>query len=145
MVVVGAVPYAAILSQRRGLLAREATVAIAVATGAAALLSIGLNMVLIPAMGLLGAALSLLCAYGFQQVAQSVFARKPRRRARLGTAAAFTVLASGATLASTALPVTAAGLLVRAVLTLLCLAWFGKVIVGIVPVRLPPWARHRVS
>ena len=57
-------------SSSRELLLIHKTRSIAVAAGAAALLNIGLNLVLVPWMGILGSAIAILIAFGLQAVLQ---------------------------------------------------------------------------
>ena len=63
IIIVTAVPFTALQSVTRDLLARSATKAVAGTTLAAAAVNIGLNVVLIPAFGINGAAIATFLAY----------------------------------------------------------------------------------
>jgi O-antigen/teichoic acid export membrane protein len=126
VIVVSAAPYTAGMSANRVLLTRTSTRVIAWAALVASVVNIGLNLVLVPVWGLLGAAVATFVSYAAQWALLARPAALPRLRSRLHrrpwvqtgvvcTAAVLTVL----------LPLGAAGLAVRMVLAVGCLAWFG--------------------
>lgn len=124
VVVVSAVPYAAVQSATRDLLSRSATRAVAWSTGGAAAVNIGLNLLLIPELGITGAALATLLAYAVQHGLLLLAAGwwsdpsvGPWPLVQLLGAAAAAFLAL-------ALPTDPAGLAVRLAVGLACLAWF---------------------
>jgi O-antigen/teichoic acid export membrane protein len=145
VVIVGAVPYAMMLSSRRGLLARSSTVSIAVATLLAVVVDIGSNVVLLPLIGLVGAALATLAAFSVQQACQYLLSKAPRRREGAGRGTLRAGVAGAAALASAALPLSVPGMVVRVVLAVACLVWFARVLIGIAPVRWPVRARRRAT
>ena len=145
VVIVGAVPYAMMLSSRRGLLARSSTVSIAVATLLAVVVDIGSNVVLLPLIGLVGAALATLAAFSVQQACQYLLSKAPRRRGGTGRGTLRAGVAGAAALASAALPLSVPGMVVRVVLAVACLVWFARVLIGIAPVRWPVRARRRAT
>lgn len=135
LVVLSAVPYAAALSVRRGLLARGATAGVALAAMLAAALNVGLNLVLIPARGLSGAAVAALAAFTLQYLVLRVWAYRAGRRARrLGSLLQVTV-GSGLALAGLLLPVSPTGLVVRVLLGCVCLLWLAVALHRITPFR----------
>jgi len=130
IIIVTAVPFTALQSVTRDLLARSATKAVAGTTLAAAAVNIGLNVVLIPAFGINGAAVATFLAYAAQHGLLVLAAGRgttpsPRGSGwtliRLGgaCAAAFLVLL---------LPTGPSGLSLRLVLGVGCLVWFGRVL-----------------
>jgi O-antigen/teichoic acid export membrane protein len=129
VIIISAFPYTAALSTTRGLLARSATGTVAVATVIAALANIGLNVVLIPAHGLTGAAVATLSAFTLRHVLLLTWASRGRRLGlRLTSGFVQTTVASGLALASVLLPVSSGGLTLRAALSLICLMWLGLVL-----------------
>lgn len=147
LIIVSAVPYATMLSSRRDLMARSSTVSIAAATLLAVAANICLNAILLPVVGIMGAALASLAGFGVQQVSQLLISRAPRqpRRGGLSRGTVQVVLASVVALASTALPVSVPGLALRLTLSVTCLVWFGWVLLGIAPVRRRARARRGAS
>lgn len=126
LLVLSAVPFAAVLSSRRRLLAHSATVDVAAATIVAALANVALNLVLVPRFGLIGGALTALLCYGLQHVIMLARGRRGRaERTARGTGFLQTVLACGVALATVLLPVDVDGLVLRTALGLGCLAWLG--------------------
>jgi O-antigen/teichoic acid export membrane protein len=129
VVIITAAPYAAGASVTRGLLARSATGAVATASVLAVGANIALNLVLIPALGLLGAALATWLAYVLQHLLLLTFSGgRPRLRRPASSWAAHTVLGSTAALAAALLPVGTLGLAFRASLGVGCLAWLARVL-----------------
>jgi O-antigen/teichoic acid export membrane protein len=129
IIVVTAVPFTALQSVTRDLLTRSGTTAVAVTTIAAAAVNIGLNVVLIPALGINGAALATLLAYSAQHGMLVLAARQDSPSSSGGGWQPMAWLAGAVVLAFAALllPTNPAGLVLRLVLGLGCLAWFGGV------------------
>jgi O-antigen/teichoic acid export membrane protein len=129
VVVVTAIPYTIALSHTRTLLAEGSTVAIAVSNAVAAVVNLGLNLILVPRYGLIGAAAATLVAYLTLQALQAVSARAavrpPRRSAWLW---APLVGAGAAGLLVGALPTTPIWFAVRIVLATGCLGWSGSIL-----------------
>jgi O-antigen/teichoic acid export membrane protein len=128
VIIVSAIPYAAGQSARRGLYARAATGAVAVANVAAAALNIGLCLLLVPPFGLVGAAAATFVAYTGLAVALRVLhRRRSPARSRTpdapGSGLGPALVAGAVTLAVVALPLSVPGLVVRAVLAAGCVAW----------------------
>jgi O-antigen/teichoic acid export membrane protein len=126
LVVITVLPYTATTASTRSLLARGQTRWIAFGTLVAAVVNVALNLVLVPAWGLSGAALSTFLAYFVLQrvldtrVPTAVNSRPGSTRLLLGLAAA-----GVAALLAAGLPTSPAFLGVRAVGVLLTIAWFG--------------------
>lgn len=125
VIIVSAVPYTAVESATRGLLMQSRTKAVAWSTAVAAAVNIGLNLVLIPLLGIVGAAVATFIAYAVQHAVLLMatgWVKSPNPSAWplvqlfLGAAGAFAVLL---------LPTDAGGLVLRGALAVLCLAWFG--------------------
>jgi O-antigen/teichoic acid export membrane protein len=127
LVVITVLPYTGTTASTRSLLARGQTRWIALSTLVAAVANVALNLVLVPAYGLSGAALSTFLAYFVLQrlldarVPAAVNSRPGSTRLLLGLAAA-----GGAALLAAGLPTSPAFLVVRAVGVLATLAWFGS-------------------
>lgn len=128
IIIVSAVPFTAVQSATRDLLTRSATKAVAWSTVAAAGANIGLNVLLIPALGISGAAVATLLAYAVQHAlllaaagwgGDAGIGPWPQVQLAVAAALAFAVLL---------LPTDAGGLVLRAVLGLACLAWFVRVL-----------------
>jgi O-antigen/teichoic acid export membrane protein len=125
IIVVSAVPFTAVQSATRDLLTQGRTRAVAASTLVAAGANIGLNLVLIPAWGIDGAALATLLAYAAQHGLLLAATgrrsgpgspRKPMIELAAASVTAFAVLL---------LPTGSGGLVLRAVVAVICLAWFG--------------------
>jgi O-antigen/teichoic acid export membrane protein len=129
VVVVSAIPYTIGLSHTRTLLAEGRTVAIAVSNAVAAVANVGLNLILVPRYGLVGAAAATLVAYVTLQAMQAVTARAAISlpRSPVWLSAQLLGAAVGGLLAG-ALPTTPTWLAVRIVLAAGCLAWFGWIL-----------------
>jgi O-antigen/teichoic acid export membrane protein len=124
LVALSAVPYMSVLSSTRGLLSAGRTRAVAVAMVVAAVVNVGLNLLLIPAVGLDGAALATLVAFVVQAVVlRAVQEGRRRGRARAGAGLKLVLIASAAVLAVVALPATPAGLAVRGALSVAAAGW----------------------
>ena len=129
LVIVSAVPYTAGLGASRTLLSSGRSRAVAVMTVVAAAGNLGLNLLLVPIIGLEGSALATLLAYGLLQglLALSVPAalRPPRTAPRLLIGVLLTSAAG--MLLTIALPTTPVGLGLRGLIAAGTLAWFGAV------------------
>jgi O-antigen/teichoic acid export membrane protein len=129
-VVVTAVPFAAQLATGRALTAQGSTGSIAVATLIAGAANIGLNVLLIPLLGLNGSAGATLVSY----VLLNALLRLKARRVAPTTAPSWSLrlqlaVAVGVALASAALPATGVALWPRIVVVLLTMAWFVRLLV----------------
>jgi O-antigen/teichoic acid export membrane protein len=130
LVVVSVVPYTSGLSSTRALMAEGRTVFVAVAQGIAAAANVVLNLVLIPRWGLAGSAAATFLAFALLHEVLLVRARaliplRPSAGLRVGLLAVI-VLA----LTTALLPATGFCLIVRCVVTTVCLVWFGLVVRG---------------
>jgi O-antigen/teichoic acid export membrane protein len=129
LVIVSAVPYTAGLSSTRALLAEGRTGAIAVANGMAAATNIPLNLVLVPRYGLVGAAVATLLSY---LVLQGLLMLPARATLPLPSGSPWrsvVMIAAGiAALASCAAPTGGTFLVLRVLLAIACLAWFGRIL-----------------
>jgi O-antigen/teichoic acid export membrane protein len=128
VIIVSAVPFTAVESATRGLLMQSRTQAVAWSTAVAAAVNIGLNLVLIPLLGILGAAVATFIAYAVQHgmlllvtgwVKSPTPSVWPLVQMLGGAAGAFAVLL---------LPTDAGGLVVRSVVAVGCLVWFGWIL-----------------
>jgi O-antigen/teichoic acid export membrane protein len=125
LVIVAVLPYTAGTASTRALLAHGQTRWIALATLAAGVVNVGLNLVLVPAYGLTGAALATFLAYLALQwmlasrVPVPVAARPASPRLLLAVVAAGLVA-----LLAAALPTSAGFLVLRSVAVLVTIAWF---------------------
>lgn len=130
IVIVSAVPYTAGLSASRTLLAASRTRMIAVAAVVASVVNVLLNLWWIPVWGILGAALATAAAYSLQHV---LLLLPTRGRPHSTTYAGVAQTVAGVTLALfvVLLPTDTAGLVLRGVLGVGCLAWFGWTYRGI--------------
>lgn len=132
VVVVSAVPYAAALSLSRSLLAQGRSRVVAVAALVAAVANVGLNLLLIPVLDLLGAAVATLLAFALMQwvllVASRGAAAVPRPPSRIQ---ALVAASSAAVVLVGLLPTTPPVLVARGVLVLVCLGWFVAVAAGL--------------
>lgn len=146
VVIVSAVPYAAGLSVTRALLAANRTGVIAAATLLAATANIGLNALLIPRFGLIGSPVATLLAYLLlhgvlvlrARTASPVRPTGPPLLLALAAAAAFALLIA-------AVPTTPGVLLVRTILAVACLGWFGRVLFRLRPGATGPNRRARTE
>jgi len=129
VVIVSAVPYTAGLAARRALLAEGRTTIIAAATGVAAVVNIGLNLMLVPHYELVGSAAATFLSYGvlYGVLLLRVRVVLPRRNSplRLLKVAAAMVIA----LLAAALPTSRAFLVLRGVVVIASLVWFGWILV----------------
>jgi O-antigen/teichoic acid export membrane protein len=130
IIVVTAVPFTALQSATRDLLTRSATKAVAASTLVAAAVNIGLNLVLIPALGIDGAALATLLAYAVQHGLLVLAVRRSSTTFPRGPWRQMVWLAGAVALAFLALllPTDPAGLALRLGLGLGCLAWLVRVL-----------------
>lgn len=125
IVVVSAVPYTAGLSATRTLLAASRTRMIAGSAVVASVVNVLLNLWFIPVWGILGAALATAVAYSLQHL---LLLLPTRGRPHSATYAGLLQALAGVVLALLVvlLPTGPAGLVLRAVLALGCLAWFAR-------------------
>jgi len=142
VVIVSAVPYTAGLSARCALLAEGRSGMIAAATGVAAVTNIVLNLLLVPRFELLGAAVATFLAYAVLHVllllrAGDALPTQRNSPMRLLQVAAAVVVA----LLSPALPTSTAYLVLRGVLVVASLAWFGWVLAQVNSRRFAPGLR----
>jgi O-antigen/teichoic acid export membrane protein len=141
VVVVTAVPYAAVLSLTRSLLALGRSRVVAAAGLLAALANVGINLLLIPRLDLLGAAVGTFLAFGLMQVILLLASRGRAAVPRPATpVAVLLVVSSALVLLLALLPSTLPYLVVRGVAVLACLLWF-----GLVGARLAGWRSTRTS
>src|SRR5207244_3447471 len=114
IVVCTAIPFAAAMSHTRLLLAESRTLPVAVATIAAAAANLGLNLLLVPALGINGSAIATLLSYALLAAGLAVFARRALALPRPSRALLIEVaLAVAAAFAATSLPVALPFLLAR--------------------------------
>jgi O-antigen/teichoic acid export membrane protein len=126
VVVVSAVPYAAGYSATRVLLATGRSRAVAVAALVASIVNVLLNLWWIPVWGILGAALATAVAYSTQHLLLLLPTRgRPFGTTHAGIAQALAGVALA--LSVVLLPTGPGGLVLRAVLAVACLGWFGSV------------------
>jgi O-antigen/teichoic acid export membrane protein len=125
IIIISAVPFTAVQSATRDLLTRSATKAVAWSTIIAALANIGLNLVLIPVWGISGAASATFLAYGVQHGMLLVAAGWGTAPGASRSPLVELTAASGLALLVLLLPTDVGGLLLRAFVALVCLAWFG--------------------
>jgi O-antigen/teichoic acid export membrane protein len=128
IVIVSAVPYTAGLTAGRALLAEGRSVAIAAANGVAAAVNIVLNLMLVPRYELVGSAVATFLAYVvlhgvlFVRAGSLVRVRRlPRRLFEVTGAAILALLAA-------ALPTTTAFLVLRSMMVVAALVWFGWIL-----------------
>lgn len=131
VVIVSTVPFTAGLSARRALLAEGRTAMIAVATGIAAAVNVALNLILVPRYELVGSAAATFVSYGvlYGILLLRVRAMLPTRTSplRLLEVSAAMVI----TLLAAALPTSTAFLLLRGVVVIASLVWFGWIFIKI--------------
>jgi O-antigen/teichoic acid export membrane protein len=131
VVIVSAVPFTAGLSARRALLAEGRTTMIAAATGVAAVVNVVLNLILVPRYQLVGSAAATFLSYGvlYGLLLLRVRVVMPTRTSplRLLEVAAAVVIA----LLAAALPTSRAFLVLRGVVVIASLVWFGWVLVQV--------------
>ena len=123
IIILSAVPFTAVQSATRDQVSRGATKPVAWSTLGAAVVNIALNLVLIPAFGISGAAVATLLAFAAQYgllLITTGWTWSPRREWGSSLRLA---LASIVTLAVAFLPTTPAWLLLRFLVALGCLAW----------------------
>ena len=126
IIIVSAVPFTAVQSATRDQVSRGATKPVAWSTLGAAAVNIGLNLVLIPAFGISGAAVATLLAFAAQYALLLVTTGWKRPSQYDWAASLRLVAASVLTLAVVLLPTSPAWLVIRFLLALGCLAWFGQ-------------------
>jgi O-antigen/teichoic acid export membrane protein len=144
---VGAFPVAGYISANRVLLIAGRTFPIGMTTVVVAMFNIAANIILVPRMGIEGAALSTSLAYVLQLVLGTFFAYRIQslRRPPLGLLAGSAVAIAGA-LSFTLLPWTGAFAVGRAVLTLACVVAAVTVLRDVITDRSPrriPGTRRR--
>jgi O-antigen/teichoic acid export membrane protein len=128
VVIVSAVPFTAVQSATRDLLTRSATKAVAWSTVLAAVANVALNVLLIPAMGITGAALATFLAYAVQHVLLLVATGWSPDHGIGPWPSVQLALAGGLAFAVLPLPTDTGGLALRTVVGLACLAWFVRVL-----------------
>jgi O-antigen/teichoic acid export membrane protein len=131
LVLITAIPYAGQLAVTRTLMAEGRTAASAVATLAAALVNVGLNLALVPRFGLEGCAFATLAAYAFLYVLLEAIGRRARvprspRSLQLQLAGAAALALGSAWVQENALTLT-----LRAVAGASAGAWFLRVLMTI--------------
>ena len=125
VIIISAIPYAASLSAMRALLAQGHSTALAVASVTAAAANAALNLVLVPRLGLMGAAVATLGAYALLHVLLVLRARRSLRIPRPGLRLVVLVtIGSAVAVGTCALPTTTGWLVLRATGTLVCVTWF---------------------
>ena len=139
IVAVTAFPYAGMMSATRVLMFSGNTLAVGVATVVAALVNIGLNVLLVPKLGIAGASLATFCSFsllfGLLAIRSRLISRLPRPPATL---IAKILLAAAISLASTKLPMDSTTMAIRAAVTLGCLVAFVAMLTSIIsPTRHP--------
>jgi O-antigen/teichoic acid export membrane protein len=129
VVIVSAVPYTAGLSARRVLLAEGRTTIIAAATGIAAAVNLGLNLIMVPRYGLVGSAAATFLSYGVLHGVLLLRVRvvllrrnSPLRLLKVAAAVVVALLAAF-------LPTSTAFLVLRGVVVIISLVWFGWILV----------------
>jgi O-antigen/teichoic acid export membrane protein len=139
IVAVTAFPYAGMMSATRVLMFSGNTLAVGVATVVAALVNIGLNVLLVPKLGIAGAGLATFCSFsllsGLLAIRSRRISRLPRPPAAL---IAKILLAATISLASTKLPMDSTTMVIRAAVTSGCLVVFVAMLTSIIsPTRHP--------
>jgi O-antigen/teichoic acid export membrane protein len=130
VVIISAIPYAAGLTLRRGLLAEGRTGMIAGATAMAAMVNIVLNLVLVPRYELVGSAIATFLAYGVLHGVVVVWGRRVLSLGRGRLRGPLTITAAGGVaLLSAAVPATPVYLGLRAALAVLSFMWFIRILV----------------
>jgi O-antigen/teichoic acid export membrane protein len=128
VVAMSAIPYAGGLAHGRVLLVEGRTAPLALSIVLAGTLNVVLNLLLVPHLHLLGAAIATFLSFALVTVLNGRYARKvltlPRVPARLTAAMAGW---SSLALASVLLPTTPAWLALRLLAGVVCLAWFAAV------------------
>jgi O-antigen/teichoic acid export membrane protein len=132
LIVVAAVPFAAQLALHRALVAAGRTGVVAIAVCAAAAANLLLNLLLLPPLGLAGAALATTLAYGLLYLGlrrgAAATTPVPAPPTRLRVLIALAVLAG---LAAAAVPDTPLLLVVRGALVLGTMIWFFRILSGL--------------
>ena len=141
IVAVTAFPYAGMMAATRVLLFSGNTVAVGVSTVFAALANIGLNVLLVPRLGIAGASLATLCSFGLLFGFLAVRARRISRLPRPSAALTAKILAAMAiSLLSTQVSTSPTMIAVRALVALGCSIAFVAMLANI----LAP-ARHALA
>lgn len=141
VIALSAIPYTAALSSRRELLSRSATGTIAVAALVAAAVNIGLDLLLLPRIGIIGAAVSMVVAYAVQEALQRVRGRRAPRGPS-GRGLVMAVAAGALAFGSCFVPMAGGAAAVRVVIAGACVGWFGAVLLR---VAAPGWMRARLT
>ena len=127
LVVVSAYPVAALGATGRFLVTQGRSRPLALCTALAAVVNVGLNLVLVPVLGIAGAAVATVFAYSSQALGQRIAVGQPDLRPRTPTRvlvlSAVAVLAAGATIW---LPQSEPWNVAKFVLGLACLPWFWR-------------------
>jgi O-antigen/teichoic acid export membrane protein len=139
IVAVTAFPYAGMMSASRVLMVSGKTLAIGVSTVLAALTNIGLNVLLVPKLGIAGASLVTLCSFSLLFGLLAIRARRIMRLRRPPAALIAKIVAAVAiSLASTQLPTSPTMTAIRALVALGCGTAFAAVLANILaPTRHP--------
>lgn len=125
IVAITAFPYAGMMAAMRVLLFSGNTVAVGVSTVLAALVNIGLNVLLVPKLGIAGASLATLCSFSVLFGLLATRSRRILRLARLPAGlAAKIVVAIVISLMSTQVPTSPAMMAIRAFVALSCVIAF---------------------
>jgi O-antigen/teichoic acid export membrane protein len=148
IVIISAVPYSAGLSARRALLAEGRSAAIAAANIVAALMNIVLNLILVPQHGLVGSATATFLSYavlhGLLRLPAGTVVRMRTSPLRLLEVTGAVIVA----LLAAALPTTSAYLVLRGLLVVATLVWFGwtlRQVTGLRPTRKANLGAHASS
>lgn len=132
LVIVSVVPYTAGLAARCALLAKGRSGMIAAATGVAAVMNIVLNLLLVPRYHLLGAAAATLLAYTVLHLLLRLHTRRTLPWPRNSPLRLLEVAAAvGVALLSTALPTGVGYLVLRGLVAVASLVWFGWVLMQV--------------
>ena len=132
IVAVTAFPFAGMMSAMRVLLLSTNTIAVGLSTAIAALVNIGLNIVLVPKLGIAGASLATLCSYGLLFALLALRSRRVVRLARPPAGLLAKILVAVAiSLLSTQLPTSPAMTAIRVILAVSCLIAFVAMLTNI--------------
>ncbi|MGY1779754.1 lipopolysaccharide biosynthesis protein [Geodermatophilus sp. SYSU D01036] len=141
VVLASAIPYTAGLSATRTLMAEGRTGYVALAQGIAGTTNVGLNLVLIPLLGLTGSAAATLVSLGVLHLLMIRRAQTLIRVTRPPTGLLVGLLATGAATLLIATVPAGTGIVARAAVVLAALAWFAFVFLartGVTPARPRP-------
>ncbi|MBV9195543.1 MAG: oligosaccharide flippase family protein [Solirubrobacterales bacterium] len=139
IVAVTAFPFAGMMAAMRVLLFSGNTLAVGASTVAAGLANIGLNVYLVPKLGIAGAGLATMCSYGLLFVLLAIRARLSLRLPRPRVALFARIPAAAAiSLASTQLPASSAVMAARVLVAVGCGAAFAAMLINVLaPTRHP--------